>query len=193
MAIPQRIRDYLDSRNVPYEALHHSQAFTAQEVAHSLHVSGKRCIKAVVARRDNKPVILVMPSFTPAELSGTQVSPEGRSCGASGRMRTGRAFSRLRSWRCTPIRQSLRDGRLGGPSSGKRREPFGLRGNPRRLHPDALLGLRKVNPTALGSLFRSGNSRSSLTVCMMLRRECDSLRAVIRHGRSFVALRCWPH
>jgi Ala-tRNA(Pro) deacylase len=62
MAIPQRIRDYLDSRNVPYEALHHSQALTAQEVAHSLHVSGKRCIKAVVARRDNKPVILLVPT-----------------------------------------------------------------------------------------------------------------------------------
>ena len=62
MAIPQRIRDYLDSQNVPYETLHHSQAFTAQEVAHSLHVSGKKCVKAVVASGDDKLVILVMPA-----------------------------------------------------------------------------------------------------------------------------------
>ena len=62
MPIPQRIRDYLDSQNVSYETLHHSQAFTAQEVAHSLHVSGKRCVKAVVASGDNKLVILVMPA-----------------------------------------------------------------------------------------------------------------------------------
>ena len=62
MAIPQRIRDYLDSQNVPYETLHHSQAFTAQEVAHSLHVSGKKCVKAVVAEGDNKTVIVVMPA-----------------------------------------------------------------------------------------------------------------------------------
>ena len=62
MAIPQRIRDYLDSQNVPYETLHHSQAFTEQEVAHSLHVSGKKCVKAVVAEGDNKTVILVMPA-----------------------------------------------------------------------------------------------------------------------------------
>jgi len=62
MAIPQRIRDYLDSQNVPYETLHHSQAFTAQEVAHSLHVSGKKCVKAVAARGDNKPVLVVMPA-----------------------------------------------------------------------------------------------------------------------------------
>jgi Ala-tRNA(Pro) deacylase len=62
MAIPQRIRDYLDSQNVPYETLHHSQAFSAQEVAHSLHVSGKRCVKVVVAKGDNKPVLVVLPA-----------------------------------------------------------------------------------------------------------------------------------
>ena len=62
MNIPQRIRDYLDSQNVPYEALHHSQAYTAQEVAHSLHVSGKKCVKVVVARGDSKPVLVVLPA-----------------------------------------------------------------------------------------------------------------------------------
>jgi Ala-tRNA(Pro) deacylase len=62
MPIPQRIRDYLDSQNVLYEVVHHSQAFTAQEVAHSLHVSGKKCVKAVVAEGDNRTVILVMPA-----------------------------------------------------------------------------------------------------------------------------------
>ena len=62
MAMPQRIRDYLDSQNVFYEVIHHSQAFTAQEVAHSLHVSGKKCVKAVVAEGDHKIVIVVMPA-----------------------------------------------------------------------------------------------------------------------------------
>ena len=62
MAIPQRIRDYIDSQNVPYEMLHHSQAFTAQEVAHSLHVSGKKCVKVVVVRGDKKPVMAVVPA-----------------------------------------------------------------------------------------------------------------------------------
>jgi Ala-tRNA(Pro) deacylase len=62
MAIPQRIRDYLDSQNVPYETLHHSQAFTAQEVAHSLHVSGKKCVKVVAAEGDKKTILAVMPA-----------------------------------------------------------------------------------------------------------------------------------
>jgi Ala-tRNA(Pro) deacylase len=62
MPIPQRICDFLDSQNVPYEAIHHSQAFTAQEIAHSLHVSGKKCVKAVVAERDHEIVLVVMPA-----------------------------------------------------------------------------------------------------------------------------------
>jgi len=62
MAIPQRIRDYLDSQDVPYEQLHHSQAFTAQEVAHSLHISGKRCAKTVVVNGDGKLVMALIPA-----------------------------------------------------------------------------------------------------------------------------------
>ncbi len=60
MAIPQRIRDFLESQDVPYEALHHSQAFTSQEVAHSLHISGKVCVKAVVAEGDHETVLVVI-------------------------------------------------------------------------------------------------------------------------------------
>jgi len=62
MAIPQRIRDFLESQNVSYEILHHSQAFTAQEVAHSLHVSGKICVKGVVVGGDRKLLLVLMPA-----------------------------------------------------------------------------------------------------------------------------------
>src|ERR1017187_9275898 len=62
MAIPQRIRDYLESQDVPYEEIHHCQAFSAQEVAHSLHVSGRICVKAVVAERDHELVLVVVPA-----------------------------------------------------------------------------------------------------------------------------------
>jgi Ala-tRNA(Pro) deacylase len=62
MAIPQRIRDYLDSQDVSYEQLHHPQAFTAQEVAHALHLSGKCLAKAVVLDGDGKLVMAVIPA-----------------------------------------------------------------------------------------------------------------------------------
>jgi Ala-tRNA(Pro) deacylase len=62
MAIPQRIRDFLDSQDVQYETLHHSQAFTGQEIAHSLHVSGKKCVKAVAVAGDENTAIAVLPA-----------------------------------------------------------------------------------------------------------------------------------
>ncbi|MGD1155516.1 MAG: YbaK/EbsC family protein [Terriglobia bacterium] len=76
MAIPQRIRDYLDSHNVSYETLHHSQAFTGQEVAHSLHVSGKKCVKAVAVRGDSKPVLAVIPASHRLDFQELRVSLE---------------------------------------------------------------------------------------------------------------------
>jgi len=62
MSIPRRIREYLDTQNVPYEWLPHPQAFTAQEVAHSLHISGKRLAKTVVVRADERLVMAVLPA-----------------------------------------------------------------------------------------------------------------------------------
>ena len=62
MAIPQRIRDFLDSQNIPFETLHHSQAFTGQEIAHSLHISGQKCVKAVAVAADGKTVLAVIPA-----------------------------------------------------------------------------------------------------------------------------------
>jgi Ala-tRNA(Pro) deacylase len=62
MSIPLRIREYLDSQNVPYEWLPHPQAFTAQEVAHSLHISGKRLAKTVIVDADGRTVMAVLPA-----------------------------------------------------------------------------------------------------------------------------------
>jgi Ala-tRNA(Pro) deacylase len=62
MSIPRRIREYLDSQCVDYEWLPHPQAFTAQEVAHSLHISGKRLAKTVVVDADGRVVMAVLPA-----------------------------------------------------------------------------------------------------------------------------------
>ncbi|MBI1941154.1 MAG: YbaK/EbsC family protein [Acidobacteria bacterium] len=62
MSIPQRIRDFLEASKVNYEWLPHPEAFTAQEVAHSLHVSGKRLAKTVVLDADGRLVMAVLPA-----------------------------------------------------------------------------------------------------------------------------------
>lgn len=62
MSISRRIRDYLDSQNVSYDCLIHPQAFTAQQVAHTLHVSGKRLAKTVLIDGDGRVVMAVLPA-----------------------------------------------------------------------------------------------------------------------------------
>lgn len=76
MAIPQRIRDYLDSQGVTYESMHHSQAYTAQEVAHSLHISGRRCVKAVVLDGDGKLIMAVIPASHRLSLQDLRATTE---------------------------------------------------------------------------------------------------------------------
>ncbi len=62
MSISRRIREYLDINDVQYEWLPHPQAYTAQEVAHSLHLSGKRLAKTVVVDADGTQVMAVLPA-----------------------------------------------------------------------------------------------------------------------------------
>jgi len=76
MSIPQRIRDFLDSRDVQYETIHHSQAFTGQEIAHSLHVSGKKCVKAVAVAGDDRTVLAVIPASRRLNVGGLKTALE---------------------------------------------------------------------------------------------------------------------
>ena len=62
MPISQRVLDYLDSQKVSYECVPHAQAFAAQEVAQTLHVSGKRFAKPVVLDADGRLLMAVLPA-----------------------------------------------------------------------------------------------------------------------------------
>jgi Ala-tRNA(Pro) deacylase len=62
MTTPKWVRKALEGRGIPYTELHHSRAYTSQEVAQREHVSGHRVAKVVVAMADGKPVELVLPA-----------------------------------------------------------------------------------------------------------------------------------
>jgi Ala-tRNA(Pro) deacylase len=62
MATPEWVRKVLRLRGVPFEELHHREAYTAQEVAHLEHFSGHRVAKVVVVMADGRPVELVLPA-----------------------------------------------------------------------------------------------------------------------------------
>ncbi len=62
MATAPWIKSLLQQRGVPFEERHHRQAFTAQEVAQSEHISGHRVAKVVVVMADGRPVELILPA-----------------------------------------------------------------------------------------------------------------------------------
>src|SRR5262245_34232523 len=62
MATATWVREELDRRGVPYEELHHADAYTAQQVAQAEHVSGHRVAKVVCVMVDGRPVEVVLPA-----------------------------------------------------------------------------------------------------------------------------------
>lgn len=62
MTILKRLQDYLDGQKVRYQVLGHEEAYTAPEIAHALHVSGKMLAKVVIVKADERFVMTVLPS-----------------------------------------------------------------------------------------------------------------------------------
>jgi Ala-tRNA(Pro) deacylase len=60
--LAQRLKEYLDCKGVSYSSLVHSQAFTAQEVAASAHVSGRSLAKTVIIQMDGDLAMAVLPA-----------------------------------------------------------------------------------------------------------------------------------
>lgn len=56
------LKSFLQDRSIPYEVISHPQAFTAQEVAHAIHESGKVLAKTVILEVDDAYVMCVVPA-----------------------------------------------------------------------------------------------------------------------------------
>ena len=62
MTCLRRLQEYLDANHMPHEVLSHEEAYTAPEIAHTLHVSGKMLAKVVMVKADERFVMAVLPS-----------------------------------------------------------------------------------------------------------------------------------
>jgi Ala-tRNA(Pro) deacylase len=58
----KRLTEYLDTSKVKYVVILHSPAYTAQEVAASVHIPGKEMAKTVMARIDDTMSMVVLPA-----------------------------------------------------------------------------------------------------------------------------------
>jgi Ala-tRNA(Pro) deacylase len=64
----KKLKDFLDSNEVPYVVCVHSTAYTAQQIAASAHVPGKELAKTVVVKLDGKMAMAVLPASYKVDL-----------------------------------------------------------------------------------------------------------------------------
>jgi Ala-tRNA(Pro) deacylase len=68
MECKEKLEAYLREQQVPFEMQQHRPAYTAQEVAESEHVPGKRLAKVVLVWADGTMAMLVLPASYRVEL-----------------------------------------------------------------------------------------------------------------------------
>ena len=70
MTIPRHITEFLDAQQVPYLQGTHRPQYTAQEIAHAAHVSGKVLVKTVMVMARDRLIMTVLPASYEISLSG---------------------------------------------------------------------------------------------------------------------------
>jgi len=58
----RKLREFLDSHDIPYVTITHSPAYTAQGIAQSAHVPGKELAKSVIVKIDGSLAMAVLPA-----------------------------------------------------------------------------------------------------------------------------------
>jgi Ala-tRNA(Pro) deacylase len=59
----EKFKAFMHENSIPYEVITHPQAFTAQQVAHAIHESGKVLAKTVILEADDTHVMCVVPAY----------------------------------------------------------------------------------------------------------------------------------
>lgn len=57
-----KLIEFLDKHKTKYEVISHSLAYTAQEIAASAHIPGKRLAKTVIVQIDGDTIMAVLPA-----------------------------------------------------------------------------------------------------------------------------------
>jgi len=70
----RRTKEFLDGNHAKYVIITHSPAYTAQEVAASTHIPGRRLAKTVVVKIDGKLAIAVVPAHREVDMSALRAA-----------------------------------------------------------------------------------------------------------------------
>lgn len=58
----KKLKEFLQSQNIKYVTVVHSVGYTAQEIAASAHIPGKKLAKTVMIKMDGKMAMAVLPA-----------------------------------------------------------------------------------------------------------------------------------
>lgn len=64
----KKLKEFLDSNKVKYEAISHTPAFSAQQIAASAHIPGKELAKTVIIKIDGDYAMAVLPASSKVDL-----------------------------------------------------------------------------------------------------------------------------
>ncbi len=64
----RRLKEFLKEKGIRFINIHHSSAYTAQEIAALAHIRGKELAKTVIVKLDGKMVMAVLPASYQVDL-----------------------------------------------------------------------------------------------------------------------------
>lgn len=65
----RRVKEFLDGNKIKYAMISHSPAYTAQEVAASVHVPGRQLAKTVIVKLDGRLAMAIVPATHEVDMS----------------------------------------------------------------------------------------------------------------------------
>ena len=75
----QKLKRFLDDSGIPYVAIQHSPAFTAQEVAAVAHIPGRELAKTVMVKLDGTMAMVVLPATKKIDLDQLELVTGART------------------------------------------------------------------------------------------------------------------
>lgn len=82
--ISTRLKQFLDENGVGYDVMHHDPAFTAQELAARMHISGYEFVKVVVVKLDGNYALAAIPAPRLVNLRELAHVAGARKCSIAG-------------------------------------------------------------------------------------------------------------
>ncbi|MGC1648284.1 MAG: YbaK/EbsC family protein [Candidatus Sulfotelmatobacter sp.] len=75
----KKLREFLNSQNIPYMTISHAVAYAAKEIAALTHISNKELAKTVIVKIDSTLAMAVLPASYDVDLSSLRVATGARS------------------------------------------------------------------------------------------------------------------